>query len=198
MIKIIHELSCKITKALCNAQNIVDKNKYEEIAYGIEIIISYSLSILCALFGAIYFNLFKESGVFLITFTLLRRYTGGFHAETHFGCFVIFMIDIIAGAIIMYYIKQMYICSIIMIAISDIIILIYSPVIHKNHPLSKRQKRHNRIKSLQIMIVFSIIGIILILIKQQRLLFSMSYGMASIAISIIIVKLNIRRWKNEV
>lgn len=196
MSSFIDELSDKI----CDIQNISEKSKREEIGYGLEVLLSTIISVMSAMVVALFFGMFKECIAFLVVFMPLRTYTGGYHASTHIRCFFALMIDMLLGVLIMHFCnRSMYIASWVMIAVATVIIVAFSPIVHKNHPMSKRQQIMSRKKSIAILFVIVLIMSIVTLLKQKILLFSGSYGLASVAISMIIAKYNKkRRDKNEV
>lgn len=74
---------------------IIDNTKLDIYIYGFEIMIS---NIICfgmgLVIGAVCSE-FIECILFLIVFILLRRYCGGYHAETYLKCDIIFMTNIL-------------------------------------------------------------------------------------------------------
>jgi len=59
-------------------------------AYACEAVIAFLINLLLGLIVALVFGRFFEGIVFILGFWLLRRYTGGYHAKTHFNCILAF------------------------------------------------------------------------------------------------------------
>lgn len=189
-----------LSDKICDVQNISEKSRQEEIEYGLEVFFSTVLSVMSAIIIALLYEMFKECIMFLAVFMPLRTYTGGYHASTHIRCFLTLMIDMLLGVLIMRFCEgDMYTTSWIMIAVAAAMVVAFSPIVHKNHPMSKRQRIMSRKKSIAILFVIVLAMLIVTLLKQQILLFSGSYGLASVATSMIIAKYNEKRGdKNEV
>lgn len=195
----LHRFAVDISNVFCDIHNTYSADKKEEIAYGLEIGLSTILTISIVIIISTFFSLTKECIIFLLTFMPLRTYTGGYHATTHLRCFICLMIDMAIGAICKQYVICEYtnIVSIVMIIITIIVVVVFAPVVDKNHPLSKRQVINSRIKSLKILIMLVAFNIVLMLLKSKNLSLSASYGLASVAMSIIIAKFKRRRDENE-
>lgn len=56
-------------------------------AYGLQIAIELAMNVISTLFIGFLFGCVPESLVFLIGYSTLRTYAGGFHAETAIGCY---------------------------------------------------------------------------------------------------------------
>lgn len=189
-----------LSEKICDIQKVSEKAKREEIEYGLEVVLSTVLSVVATLAVAFFSGMLKECFAFLAVFMPLRTYTGGYHASTHIRCFFVLMIDMLLGVLIMHSCKgSMYMTSWAMIVAAIIIIVAFSPIVHKNHPMSKRQQMMSRKKSIAILFVIVLIMLIETLLKEKIILFSGSYGLASVAISMMIAKYNKKRGeKNEI
>lgn len=185
MSNFVGELSNKI----CSMQNVSEKSKREEIEYGLEALFSTFLSLIMVLAVSLFCRMLKECIMFLVVFMPLRTYTGGYHASTHIRCFFTLIMDMVVGALIMHFHSEyIYIISWSMIIASIIIVVAFSPIVHINHPMSKKQQIMSRKKSIVILFTDVVVLLLMTLKKQQILLFSGSYGLASVAISIMIAK----------
>ena len=179
----------KLSNKICKTQNVIENSKREEIEYGLEVIFSTFLSLTMVLAISLFYRMIKECITFLAVFMPLRTYTGGYHASTHVRCFFTLIIDMMAGALILYLYKtDIYIISWSMIIVATIIVVVFSPVVHINHPMSRRQQIMSKKKSIVILLIDIIVLLFMAFRKQQILLFSGAYGLASIAISMMIAK----------
>ena len=68
-----------------------DNDKYpkEVYIYGIELLISSAVSTVVIFLIGLLTNTFFESVVFLISFSAIRVYTGGYHSMTYLRCNII-------------------------------------------------------------------------------------------------------------
>jgi len=59
-------------------------------AYACEAIIAFLVNLSLSLVIALMFGRVREGLIFVLVFAWLRRYTGGYHAKTHFSCILAF------------------------------------------------------------------------------------------------------------
>jgi accessory gene regulator B len=76
-------------------KNIIEQNKLDIYTYGFELMISNIISIVVALLIGIIFSEFINVIIFMITFMILRKFSGGYHADTYFKCNAIFAFNVI-------------------------------------------------------------------------------------------------------
>lgn len=139
----IERLSNRFVDILVLNDIVIDSEK-EIYQYGLFIIISSLLTTMAAVgIGLIVGQLF-EVVIFLLTFALLRMYSGGLHADTFKQCFVYFIgilgLFIFAKWTItsLPYIVQA-IFSTFAIVSSFILVFRYAPVAHPNAPLTETE-----------------------------------------------------------
>ena len=182
------ELAKNLAKKICLVNDITDSEKREIIAYGLEILLSTAVSVLIITILAILLGTFWETILFLLSFMLLRTYSGGYHAQTHFRCFLILFFAFSIN--FMLNIFNINTTIIVFSALASVfIILRYAPVEDKNHPLSKKQKKNNRKICLIMLSILLVVCIILFLNQNNKALFNMVYGITITALSIIAVKI---------
>lgn len=182
----LHEVALKISNGCCKLHKIDDDNKCEIIAYGIEAILSTTLMVSIVLIISAIVGLFKECVVFLLAFMSLRIYTGGYHASNYLTCFLLLLIDGTIGSIILYFGQDIYRIFVpIAGSVAFATIILLSPLVDNNHLLSERQKKNSRRKSIYILIAIELFTIALLLLKSINLCISLSYGMLSVAVSMI-------------
>lgn len=185
----IHKIAQKMANTCCALHQISNKEKCEIITYGMEAIISTTLSVTAALIISSITGKFAECICFLFTFMPLRTYAGGYHASNYIKCFLLFMVDLFIGNIILSVGQEWYILiSMCASGVALLTIWLYSPVTDANHPLSNRQRKNSRRKSIYILIMEEIVLIILLMLRQVNLCISLSYGLFSVAISMIAAK----------
>jgi len=174
-----------IVNKLYDMNNIEDKNRREITAYGLEIILSTFLSITAVLIFAAVTERVKETIIFLVFFMPLRTYGGGYHADTHFRCFLI----LFACISFLYYLLYSIPINILMITAwieviyGSMVIEVFSPVVDSNHPMSKRQIKYSKKITRILICVYLILCVVLNYIQSITLLFTASYAIFITAMS---------------
>lgn len=69
----------------------------ELVRFGLEVMIEKAIFIVIIAALGLLMNCFWESAVFAVSFTLLREYGGGYHAETKKKCFVLSVLTLVAA-----------------------------------------------------------------------------------------------------
>lgn len=186
--EMITSLAQYITGIL-HKNNIIDSKKLDIYIYGFEIIVSGVISIFIGVALGIIFSQVLESIIFLIVFIFMRKYCGGYHADTYFKCNSIFMINI---SIVMLTLKIKFNYSIYLHFIIGLIcIIIYitlAPIENKYKPLTYEEKKKYRITAIIISLIFFCISSV---VYFDFLKFSivMDIALVSVAISMIIERL---------
>jgi accessory gene regulator B len=90
MIKLI---SSKVARILCEDEKHTDN--YELYEYAIYILLSSAFHIATVIVLGLVFNLLTESLVFYLSFIVIRKFAGGYHAKTPTRCYIISIITIV-------------------------------------------------------------------------------------------------------
>lgn len=90
MIKLI---SSKVARILCKDEKHTDN--YELYEYAIYIILSSAFHMATVIVLGLVFNLLTESLVFYLSFIVIRKFAGGYHAKTPTRCYIISIITIV-------------------------------------------------------------------------------------------------------
>lgn len=127
---------------------VIDKDDQEIYQYGNEIVISTVFDFLI-LFG--FGLLFKDViNVFLfwIAFFILRKFGGGYHADTYLRCKIVFSINIFIVLIMMHYEEYIYniYLMVSLTLLSCLVIFLFAPIENKNKPLSESEIKRNAIR----------------------------------------------------
>ena len=72
---------------------LIEQDKMAIYKYGYEILISNIINISVALIVGAIFSEFIESIIFLMVFAIMRKYCGGYHANTYLKCEIIFFLN---------------------------------------------------------------------------------------------------------
>lgn len=192
----IHITNKLIEKGVINAD-------YKEIyRYGFESLFSAAFELISIFVLAFLFGNFFETLLFFLTFIPLRLYAGGYHARTHFKCYILSIMMYILFSAIIYFTPSNLIAgfSLIFSLLSLIIVFLFSPVVHSNRYADK--EHINKCRKISLIIVA--LGTLFIFVgscifPKSIAIFAMSLGFLTECISIVAVKINRkRRDKNEV
>ncbi|WP_304943243.1 accessory gene regulator ArgB-like protein [Vallitalea guaymasensis] len=155
----IYEFSNKISSKLIGKKIIKEDDK-EVYTYGFEIIISSLLILIGMVILGIIFRCLLKVIVFILFFCSLRIQAGGYHAKSHWKCFIYFLLScflaILISHLLLDFDKNLIIIILVLIE-SCIIIITYAPVDTVNKPLGSSEKVAYKKKSMITVIVQSII-----------------------------------------
>ncbi|RGH61980.1 hypothetical protein DXD93_09660 [Ruminococcus bromii] len=140
MIKLI---SSKVARILCKDEKHTDN--YELYEYAIYIILSSAFHMATVIVLGLVFNLLTESLVFYLSFIVIRKFAGGYHAKTPVRCYAF---SVISSIIVLCLIKLSnsvcFIFTYVLIVLelfSVVLILLISPLDTENNPLNSREKK---------------------------------------------------------
>ncbi len=163
-IKLISKLSERIAAGL-KQSSIINEDDVELYAYGFYILISKLLFLIIALILGVILNIVFESIVFYVSFSIIRAYAGGVHANKEWKCFLYTSVSIIMCALgikVFINLKPTVLFAVILM-ISSLIIIIISPLDTKEKPLSAKEKE--KYYMISAIVLLSYILVILLLSK---------------------------------
>ena len=170
---------------LC-ANGIVAPEKNKIYAYGMELVLSGLVNVLSVLLISILIFHPADGLLFLVAFIPLRTTAGGYHANSHLSCNIVFLSTFVAleclGHLLLKYGSVILYLAIAVISLVTLLIL--SPSEAKNKPLTPEQRRRNRRRSLILGGLNLAIGIFLIWGLQAPAPWGTSYYLGVIAASI--------------
>ena len=145
--------------------HIIKETEAPIYQYGASILfikIGYLISFL--LLGLI-FDVFTETVIFLLIYSPIRIYAGGYHAPTILKCYILSLITVIINGIICvnYTLFESYFVDEIAFILSLIYIYIYCPVDNNNKRLDEFEKHKFKKYTSIILSVYIIIFIVLFL-----------------------------------
>lgn len=111
--------------------NDLDEDESEVVRYGLEIMITRAIFAFVIVAIGLLMRCFLESAVFAVSFTLLREYGGGYHAETRKKCFVLSILTLVVSLSIIKLAESFQILTLPLCGaalISAIYILIKAPI----------------------------------------------------------------------
>lgn len=158
-----HYLSECVTDFLLR-QEIIKNEEKDIYVYGTELIISSIINLFICLIISILFKDFINSLIFFISFSSLRRFTGGFHSKSFLRCNIIFAIIVVTTLLLNTYsgyIIDYVIVNVILIIFSLLSIVRFSPVYNDNKKLSEYERKLYLIKSVVVYLIHILVYFLL-------------------------------------
>lgn len=148
----LHKISENIANYLFDAESKYPMSVY---IYGIELIISELIGTVIVLIIGILFNSLIESIIFMLSLSLIRFFSGGYHAKTYLRCNMVFVTSALLVFIthklyVQYLIEYNIVIYITVFIISFIIMAIFSPVENENKKIEKSDRLRFKITAISI------------------------------------------------
>lgn len=190
MIKLI---SSKVARILCKDEKHTDN--YELYEYAIYIILSSAFHMATVIVLGLVFNLLTESLVFYLSFIVIRKFAGGYHAKTPTRCY---LFSIVSNIIMFYLIKwlngacTLFVYLFMMIGLFCLVeILLISPLDTENNPLTGQEKKMYRMLTSIITILIFIISSLCFFKGYRNIGSSMICGVVMSALVLLMRKIQI-------
>ena len=195
------KLSVRITNYYVGKKMISEKSS-EMFNYCFEILLATIINLLAVLIIGFSTGNYLESILFSIVFMLLRGSAGGYHADTHFRCFMFLMVNFSIFIVLLELVSVTVLLytSIAFMIFALLVVLIVAPIDCANKRMEKNEKRKKRLLSYLYISIFSLAYIVLSVFNVTRFLsFSISYSSMAVGISLIlgVIKNNIIARKEE-
>lgn len=154
------KIAAKISSFLC-ARGVVEEEEKELYTYGYEIILeNIGKTILMLIAGGI-IHKFVATCIFVVGFVSLRSSCGGYHAKKAWQCDILTVllwgIVICATPVVRMIVSEQRVFLLLIVLVSELIIIHYAPVEHKNNRLTKEKREKNRRQALVIGTLYGIL-----------------------------------------
>ena len=190
MIKLI---SSKVARILCEDEKHTDN--YELYEYAIYIILSSAFHMATVIVLGLVFILLTESLVFYLSFIVIRKFAGGYHAKTPVRCYLFsFASNIIILCLVKWLssINTLFIfIFIIFELLCVVLILLISPLDTENNPLTGQEKKMYRMLTSIITILIFIISSLCFFKGYRNIGSSMICGVVMSALVLLMRKIQI-------
>lgn len=165
-------------------QNITEESKEVIYAYGMELLLSDVLNTIIVLLIALFSRTLHAVIVFIVVFMGLRRFVGGYHANSHLSCMFTLVIVMLVFSYGLCNISGQLaqIFSIGFTTISLPVIFCIAPVPHPNKPMSEEKGVKLRKRSYILTVAMSVTAIALLVFQYQKLSLYVSSGILLSAI----------------
>ncbi len=164
----------------------LDPENKEIYAYAIECLLNTTASFGTILIVSIILGKFILALIWMAFFFPIRQTSGGLHASNHIGCYIL-SISIGIGCLL---INPLFVSISWVVwpglAISIVVIFLFAPVIHKNHPLSRERMLRMKRSARRIVIVESCLCAVLFFIVPAQYPIAAVLGLLSATVSTLI------------
>lgn len=184
-----------ITKELVD-NNFVNVEDYEICKYGLENLVISFVEILSVLIISIFFDMVIYTIFFLATLIFLRRYTGGFHARTKSGCYLLFVVVYFAFITIVKYMPIRYSFAFEMLSMlfTNPMVLKYAPIVNGNKSINQLERKKFRRFSIIITIILSgVVSLGMARVPFEKCILSIACGLSSVSITMLVAIIMKRR-----
>lgn len=167
--------------------NIIATDKRKFYTYGIELLLHDLLIFLMLGVAAVLTHTVFISLIFTISFCVLRSYTGGYHSGTYSGCFFTAVVNYAGFLLFHFFLRDWrFFSGSIMMVIFIPVILKYSPVEHRNNPLTKVEiKKYKKIARI-LVCIYSTFFIAALRFISIDMAFAASWSISATAVLMLI------------
>ena len=135
----VGKVSRKVTDRLLSRNAIKDED-YEIYQYGLEQLFTSILNMLTLLVIGSIMGMIWQGIIFVLSFMLLRKYAGGYHASTPLGCYLLTTLIITVALSVMKYFEISILIYLVLLMVSSVIVYMLTPVEAVNKGLDKIEK----------------------------------------------------------
>ena len=182
-----HYLACSFSKYLCK-RRLINQDYYDIYVYGTELTLSFLITVTIIIAAGLIAGDVLSSLIFLSVSILLRRFTGGYHANTYIKCKIITVGSYLMSFFASRYLSIAWWMYILIFIFGNTIIHFLAPIENPNKPLNCDEKKKNRALSHVVFSILSTAGLtasILLANDISILWFSMSAVLILMIISTI-------------
>ncbi len=195
----IHRLSLEIADYLFY-RKVISIDKYDVYRYGLEMIISTIIGIILILLCGILTDSFVHAIVFYGLFVIIRMFTGGYHADSHIVCKMI----LCSSFLVTDYIFKVLLGNfdfkmlLIFVLFNLASVAFIAPVECIKKPISKHIKCKNKIVSIILYFVLSILSICLYITSYREWALFLILVISDVILLMYIGAIKERRRKHEI
>jgi accessory gene regulator B len=154
---LLNKLCSNITNTIKANLKSIDGQKAEIINYGLYLWITDIIKLIAILSTAYFLKIFIQTIIFLISFGILRTFTGGSHAKTFFGCLISYALITFGTVYLSIWLSSFInplIIYMILIPFCTLVVYFLVPSDHENKPVTSKKQR-KRLKIISYIILFT-------------------------------------------
>lgn len=138
---------------ILRAQGYVNDSNDKIVALGLRRLGSMLCDIAFSLLLGLLLGDFLAGLLFELSYSIIRIYAGGYHASTERMCMWLTYISTLLCIVLIFCFPFMPVIMYTLLGLSAVTLLIFSPIENANKPLSNREKKVYRKKSLFILLI---------------------------------------------
>lgn len=154
----INKLSARLTEKLL-LKGVINEDDRELYVYGLFMLLSHIMLFVAACIFGVLLNCLLESIIFYVAFQFIRRYAGGYHADTETRCEIMSSLSILVCVFIIRLSKNYDFQAILLAisAVSAVCIFSLCPLDTEEKPLSEKEYKYFKKISWIILAVISVL-----------------------------------------
>lgn len=176
-------------------KNVISADDAEIYSYGLQIMFEKVLGITSMLLISLLSEKLFEGIVFVIVYSALRQYAGGYHAKNFISCYLISCMSML---IFTQTVKVLTLQTLspILVVLSAPIIFLLSPVEVEDKPLDDDEKsRYGKLARIMVSVEICVF-VILYAVKLRQFAFSIAFSMVMLSVFLVIQSVILRRNSN--
>ncbi len=180
--------------------NIIEKEDEEIYRFGLEGLMLKLVHYTTYLFIAIFLGEVLAFLFFFVSFLLLRKNAGGYHAETKKSCYISSCLTIFGIVVFMKFLRDWSIAGIILAVftiIADIVIYKLAPLGNKNRELDEEEVMYFKRRTRVFLVVENIVFIVFAIAEKENSVVTISIAMAIICEAVLLLLEKIRKGNDE-
>ena len=160
---ILYNQFMKILDNLCD--EISKKMEYSDLEnqllrHGVDIFLCDGTDFLSAILISFFLHNTIQTITYIITFALLRRNAGGWHAKTPILCLVIYLIHYFLAVMFIEHVSLKPIFYVLSFGVSALYVYLNAPVQHPNQPLCDEEKERAKKAVLRLLVVYLVLALL--------------------------------------
>lgn len=144
------------------ANGVIGESDKETYQYGLELLISTFINLVIMIGISIAFGHPLIIVPYLLAFIPFRLFAGGYHARNHLFCILFNAITYFVSCLIALHVEEStgILACVIEASVSLALVFLFAPVPAKNKPLTREEKKRNRIISLVLVLFLVLLCVI--------------------------------------
>lgn len=173
--------------------NIIHHKDKELYFYGLQQGFFILINIITTLLIGLAFSMVWQSIIFMVTYLPLRAYAGGYHARTHYFCY---LFSIMLTSVVLMAIKLMPwtgTSSILILLAAGLVIFILAPVEDTNKPLDSNEATLYKKRTRIILCVEICVAWIMLILGVDQILFSITTSLLTLSFMLLLGKVTSKK-----
>lgn len=193
----VRKVSKKVTDRLLSRNAIKDED-YEIYQYGLEQLFTSILNMLTLFVIGSIMGMIWQGIIFVLSFMLLRKYAGGYHASTPLRCYLLTTLIITVALSVMKYLEISILIYLVLLMVSSVIVYMLTPVEAVNKEFDKIEKIIYRKKTILTWIVEVSLAIGVFILKHYEISICIFMAVIMVGISLVTGHIEIKLVKRKI